>query len=73
MAFGSRQISLTERSHSSFTLFILVLCAGFSLSLSPDIVSGGSQWKVQALSAGIRFEVRHCCSVSKNVFISRVR
>jgi hypothetical protein len=39
-----------------------MLCAGFSLSLSlslslsPGVAVGGSQWEVQALSAGIRAE-----------------
>jgi hypothetical protein len=55
VAFRSRRISLAERSCSSFTLFVSVLCAGFSLSLSlsPGVAVGGSQWKVQTLSAGI--------------------
>jgi hypothetical protein len=35
-----------------------VLCAGFSLSLSlsPGVAVGGSQWEVQTLSAGIHGE-----------------
>jgi hypothetical protein len=54
VAIGSRQISLAEHSRSSFALFVSVLCASFSLS--PDVAVGGSQWKVQTLSAGIRAE-----------------
>jgi hypothetical protein len=55
MAFGSRQISLIEHSHSSFTLFCFsVVCRFFSLS--PGVAVGGSQWEVQALSAEIRAE-----------------
>jgi hypothetical protein len=34
MAFGLRRISLAERSRSSFVLFVSVLYAGFSLSMS---------------------------------------
>jgi hypothetical protein len=33
-----------------------MLCVGFSLSLSPSVAVGGSQWEVQALSAGIHAE-----------------
>jgi hypothetical protein len=46
VAFGLRRISLAERSRSSFTLFILVLCAGFSLPLQAMplvVVSGKSR------------------------------
>jgi hypothetical protein len=53
VAFGSQWISLTERSRSSFALFVSVLCANFFLSLSPNVAVGGSQWEVQTLSAGI--------------------
>jgi hypothetical protein len=58
VTFGSRWISLAERSPSSFALFVSALCAGFSLSLSTGVDVGGSQWEVQALSAGICAEVR---------------
>jgi hypothetical protein len=54
--FRSRWISLAERSRSRFALFVLVLCADFSLSLSPDVAVSGSQWEVQTLSAGISAE-----------------
>jgi hypothetical protein len=60
VAFESQRISLAERSRLSFTLFVSVLCACFSLSLSLSLSSGvavgGSQWKVQALSARIHAE-----------------
>jgi hypothetical protein len=68
VAFRLRWISLAERCRSSFARFILVLCAGFSLSLSSDDAVGGSQWKVQALSAGIRARALRWCSVLKKVF-----
>jgi hypothetical protein len=71
MTFGSQWISLTEHSRSSFALFVSVLCAGFSLS--PGVAIGGSQWEVQALSAGIRARVHRWCSVLKKVFTSRAR
>jgi hypothetical protein len=56
VAFESQRISLAERSRLSFTLFVSVLCACFSLSLSSGVAVGGSQWKVQALSARIHAE-----------------
>jgi hypothetical protein len=52
MAFRSRWISLTECSRLSFAFFVSVLCASFALS--PGVAVGGNQWKVQALSVGIR-------------------
>jgi hypothetical protein len=73
VAFGSRWISLTEHSRSSFVLFVSVLCAGFSLSLSSDDIVGGSQWEVQALSARICDVACRWCSVPKKVFTSRAR
>jgi hypothetical protein len=46
VAFESQWISLAERSHSSFALFVSRLCGGFSLSL-PEMplaaVSGKSR------------------------------
>jgi hypothetical protein len=68
MAFGLQRISLAERSRSSFALFVPVLCAGFSLSLSSGDAVGGSQWEVHALSAGICAGACHWCSVPKKVF-----
>jgi hypothetical protein len=57
VAFGSRRISLAKRSRSSFALFSFsVVCRFFSLSLSPGVAVGGSQWEVQTLSTGIRAE-----------------
>jgi hypothetical protein len=71
MAFGSRRISLAERSRSSFALFFQ--CCVLVFSLSPGIAIGGSLWEVQILSAGIRTGARHWCSVPKKVFASRAR
>jgi hypothetical protein len=77
MAFGSRRISLTERSRSSFDLVVSLLCVGFSLSLSLSLSSGNAvgacQCKVQALSAGICVGACRWCRVTKKVFTSRVR
>jgi hypothetical protein len=73
MAFESRRISLVECSRSSFPLFVSLLCAGLSLSLSSRDVVGGHQWEVQALSAGVRVGARHWCRVMKKVFTSSVR
>jgi hypothetical protein len=50
VALRSRRISLDERSHSSFAVFVSLLCADFSLSLSlysSDAI-GSRQWEVQA-------------------------
>jgi hypothetical protein len=71
VTFGSRRISLGERSCLSFALFVSLLYVGFSLSLSLSFgdVVGGRQWEVQALSAGARY----WCRVSKKVFVSRAR
>jgi hypothetical protein len=44
--FGSRQISLAERSHSSFALVISCLCAGVDLPPSDD-TNEGCQWEIQ--------------------------
>jgi hypothetical protein len=46
VAFGSQRISLAEHSRSSFALFVSLLCAGFSLSLSSNDAIGGSQWEL---------------------------
>jgi hypothetical protein len=69
--FRSRWISLAERSRSRFALFVLVLCAGFSLSLSLDVAVSDSQWEVQTLSAGISAE--SVTALEKKVFISKAR
>jgi hypothetical protein len=54
-------------------LFVSVLCAGFSLSLSPDDAIDGRQLEVQALSDEIRVEARHWYRVPKKVFTCRAR
>jgi hypothetical protein len=46
MAFGSRRISLAERSRSSFTLVVYLLCEGEDLPPSGD-ADEGCQWEVQ--------------------------
>jgi hypothetical protein len=47
LAFRPRQISLTERSRSSFALVVSFLCAGEDLLPSSDDVNEGYQWEVQ--------------------------
>jgi hypothetical protein len=39
VALRSRRISLDERSHSSFAVFVSLLCVDFSLSLSLSILA----------------------------------
>jgi hypothetical protein len=50
VALGSQRISLAERSRSSFALFVSLLCAGTSLSLSSGdalvTISGKSRLSV---------------------------
>jgi hypothetical protein len=60
----SCRVSLAECSHSSFAL--TVVCR-FLLLSSGDAVDG-HQWKVQALSAGVRAGVRHKCRVAEEDF-----
>jgi hypothetical protein len=71
VAFGSRRISLADRSRSSFAHFFISVCVGFYLSSGQAI--GGYQWEVQALSAEIHVRARRWCSVLKKVFTSRAR
>jgi hypothetical protein len=64
MVFGSRRISLAERSRSSFSLVIFILCAGGDLSPSSDDVDEGCQWEIQTdedwvFSGTHRFEETH--------------
>jgi hypothetical protein len=66
MAFESRQISIVERSRSSFLFQCCV-----QVFLSPGVAIGSSQWEVQTLSAGIHTGAHHWCSVPKKVFTSR--
>jgi hypothetical protein len=48
MAFGSRRISLVERSCSSFTLVVFIyLCAGEDLTPSSGNTDKGCQWEIQ--------------------------
>jgi hypothetical protein len=47
VAFGSRQISLAERSRSSFAHVISCLCAGENLPSPSGDVDEGCQWEVQ--------------------------
>jgi hypothetical protein len=46
MTFGSRRISLTENSHSSFAFVISFLCAGEEIPPSSNDADGGCQWEV---------------------------
>jgi hypothetical protein len=62
-------VSLAEHNRSSFTLFVSVLCVGFSLS--PGDAIGSRQWEVPVLSVGIRAEARRWYRVPKKVFTSR--
>jgi hypothetical protein len=45
MTFGSRQISLAERSRSSFALVVFILCAGEDLPPFGD-ADKGCQWEI---------------------------
>jgi hypothetical protein len=47
VAFWSRRISLAERSCSSFTLVVFILCAGEYLPPSSDDSNEGCQWEIQ--------------------------
>jgi hypothetical protein len=47
MAFGSRLISLAERSSSSFALVVYNLCAGEDVPPSSGNTDEGRQWEVQ--------------------------
>jgi hypothetical protein len=48
VAFGSQRISLPERSHSRFVLFVsLCVQVPLSLSLSSNDAIGNRQWEVQ--------------------------
>jgi hypothetical protein len=47
MAFGSRRISLAERSHLRFALVILFICAGEDLPSSFGDADEGCQWEIQ--------------------------
>jgi hypothetical protein len=46
MAFGARRISLAERSCSSFTLDIFIMCAGDDLPTSSGDADEGCQWEI---------------------------
>jgi hypothetical protein len=67
----SQWVSPAEHNRSSFTLFVSVLCVGFSLSLSPGDAIGSRQWEVPVLSVGIRAEAHRWYRVPKKVFTSR--
>jgi hypothetical protein len=48
MAFGSRQISLVERSRSSFgSCYFIYLCASEDLPPSSGDTDEGCQWEMQ--------------------------
>jgi hypothetical protein len=47
VSFGSRQISLAERSRSSFALIIFILCAGEDLPPSSGDADDDYQWEIQ--------------------------
>jgi hypothetical protein len=45
--FGSRRISLAERSHSSFALIVSFMCTGEDLPPPFGDVNEGCQWEIQ--------------------------
>jgi hypothetical protein len=47
VAFGSRRISLTERSRSSFALVVSCLCVGEDLPPPSGDADEGCQWEIQ--------------------------
>jgi hypothetical protein len=47
VAFGSRWISLAERSHSNFAFVVFIPCAGEDLPPSSGDVDEGYQWEIQ--------------------------
>jgi hypothetical protein len=47
VAFGSRRISLAERSRSSFALIVSCLCVGEDLPPPSDDADEDCQWEVQ--------------------------
>jgi hypothetical protein len=61
----SRQLSLAERSRSSFALTIV--CRFFPSLSSGDAIDN-RQWEVQALSAGFRAGAHHWFRVAEEDF-----
>jgi hypothetical protein len=58
VAFGSRRISLAERSRSSFALIVSFLCAGEDLPPSDD-ADEGYQWEVQSVEGWVLYWDSH--------------
>jgi hypothetical protein len=59
--FGSRRISLAERSRSSFALVVFILCAGEDLPPSGD-TDEGCQLEIKTDEAGFSIETHRCRS-----------
>jgi hypothetical protein len=62
VSFGSRQISLAERSRSSFAPIVFILCAGEDLPPSSCDADEGYQWEIQLMRAGFPTGTRRCRS-----------
>jgi hypothetical protein len=60
--FGSRRISLAERSRSSFALVVFILCAGEDLSPSSGDTDEGCQLEIKTDEAGFSIETHRCRS-----------
>jgi hypothetical protein len=46
VAFESRQVSLTERSRSTFALVVFILCVGEDFPFSYSDADEGCQWEI---------------------------
>jgi hypothetical protein len=55
VAFGSRWISLVERSRSSFALVIFTMCVGEDLPPSSGDADEGYQWECQTDGAWVPY------------------
>jgi hypothetical protein len=72
VAFGSRRISLAERSGSCFTLVVYLLCAGEDLPPSSDDVDEGYHGRSRPMRVG--FPTRtHRRRWLRKTFSSRAR
>jgi hypothetical protein len=55
VAFESRQVSLTKRSRSSFTLVVYFLCAGDDLPPPFSDINEGCQWEIQTVEGWVPY------------------
>jgi hypothetical protein len=60
--FGSRRISLAERSRSSFALVVFILCAGEDLPPSSSDTDDDCQWEIKTDEVGFSIETHRCRS-----------